>query len=112
MGRVSKETVVRHRWEIDPPLYELTQPTIPPFAPRKGQRSKRQLMLFKLSTVVKFKLSTPQLINPILIYVHTRVDAMRKFGRHCFLEKNYVVCIGKEGYKLMSLLMAGGKDML
>ena len=33
----------------------------------KDQGLKRQLMFFKLSAVVKFKLSTPQLINPILV---------------------------------------------
>ena len=48
------------------PLWPNTTHNFPPFAPMKGQRSKRQLMFFKLCTVVKFKLSTPQLINPIL----------------------------------------------
>ena len=47
-------------------LYKLTQPTTLPIAPTKCQRSKRQLISFELSMVVKFKLSTPQLINPIL----------------------------------------------
>ena len=38
------------------------------FGRMKGQRSKRHVMFIKLSTVVKFKLSIPQSLNPILVY--------------------------------------------
>ena len=53
-------------------------PTTLPFSPANGQRSKRQLMSFKLSTVVKFNLSTPQLINLILVN-QSPTDAATQF---------------------------------
>ena len=49
MGRVSKETVVLRRWEIG--KQEL------------GLSTKAWII-----TVVKFKLSTPQLMNKILVF--------------------------------------------
>ena len=63
------------------PLYKLTQPTIPLFFPTMGQRSKRQLKLFKLSTAAKFKfqISTPQFINPILIPTRSLPNDNEKF---------------------------------
>ena len=50
-------------------------------APTKGQRSKLQLVSFKLSTVAKFKSSTPQLINPILNESGHRILALLKQQR-------------------------------